>query len=217
MAGTAGGEVDDVVRCDWADSSDAMRAYHDREWGVPSHDDLHLFEMLTLEGAQAGLSWSTVLNKRERYREVFAGFDPEAVARFDEARILTLLEDPGIIRNRLKVRGTVSNARSFLAVAEEFGSFATYLWSAVDDIPVVHRPRSTADLPAHTEALGPCGQGPEASGVHLRGLDHRLLVPPGRGRRGRPPGVLLRQTLVAVAGPRRARRAESGRPTGAPG
>ena len=128
-----------------------MRAYHDTEWGIPSYDDVHLFEMLTLEGAQAGLSWSTVLNKRARYREVFAGFDPEAVARFDEATILTLLEDPGIIRNRLKVRGTVSNARAFLAVAEEFGSFATYLWSTVDDAPVVHHPRTTADLPAHTE------------------------------------------------------------------
>jgi DNA-3-methyladenine glycosylase I len=150
-AGTVTTDGDHVVRCDWAEGSDAMRAYHDTEWGIPSYDDVHLFEMLTLEGAQAGLSWSTVLNKRARYREVFAGFDPEAVARFDEATILTLLEDPGIIRNRLKVRGTVSNARAFLAVAEEFGSFATYLWSTVDDAPVVHHPRTTADLPAHTE------------------------------------------------------------------
>ena len=139
-----------VVRCDWADSSDAMRAYHDDEWGVPSRDDVHLFEMLTLEGAQAGLSWATILNKRERYREVFAGFDPEVVAGFDEARIASLLEDPGIVRNRLKVRGTVSNARAFVALAEEFGTFATYLWGAVDDTPVVHHPRTPSDLAAHT-------------------------------------------------------------------
>ena len=151
MADATRGDGAAVVRCDWADSSDAMRAYHDEEWGVPSHDDVHLFEMLTLEGAQAGLSWSTVLNKRPRYREVFAGFDPGVVAGFDEARIAGLLEDPGIIRNRLKVRGTVGNARAFLAVAEEFGSFAAYLWSAVGGTPEVHHPRTTADLAAHTE------------------------------------------------------------------
>jgi DNA-3-methyladenine glycosylase I len=126
-------EGDDLVRCDWADSSDAMRSYHDEEWGVASHDDGHLFEMLILEGAQAGLSWSTVLNKRHSYRQAFDRFDPARVARYGEEKIVTLLDDPGIIRNKLKVRGTVTNARAFLAVAEEFGSFATYLclgWTA---------------------------------------------------------------------------------------
>ncbi len=145
----AGG--DDRVRCDWADGSDAMRSYHDEEWGVASHDDRHLFEMLILEGAQAGLSWSTVLNKRANYRRAFDRFDPARVARYREAKILKLLEDPGIIRNKLKVRGTVTNARAFLAVVDEFGSFASYLWPWVDGAPIVGRPVRTADLPARTD------------------------------------------------------------------
>jgi DNA-3-methyladenine glycosylase I len=138
-------------RCDWAEGSEAMRRYHDDEWGVPSHDDRHLFEMLILEGAQAGLSWSTILNKRESYRRALDGFDPVTVARYDEGKILSLLEDPGIVRNRLKVRSTATNARAFLAVAAEHGSFATFLWSWVDGEPVVNRPRTTTDLPAHSE------------------------------------------------------------------
>lgn len=128
-----------------------MRRYHDEEWGVPSWDDRHLFEMLVLEGAQAGLSWSTILNKRDGYRRAFAGFDPNRVARYGEARITSLLDDPGIVRNRLKVRGTVTNARAFLQIEEEHGSFAAYLWRFVDGQPVVNRPRSMADLPARTE------------------------------------------------------------------
>ncbi len=128
-----------------------MRAYHDDEWGVPSHDDTHLFEMLILEGAQAGLSWSTVLNKRPHYREVFDGFDPERVAAYGETKIAALLDDPGIIRNRLKVRGTVTNARAFLAVAEEYGTFTSFLWSSIDGAPLVNWPTSMADLPARTE------------------------------------------------------------------
>ena len=128
-----------------------MRRYHDEEWGVPSWDDRHLFEMLVLEGAQAGLSWSTILNKREGYRRAFAGFDPHRVARYGEARITSLLDDPGIVRNRLKVRGTVTNARAFLQIEKEHGSFAAYLWRFVDGQPVVNRPRSMADLPARTE------------------------------------------------------------------
>jgi DNA-3-methyladenine glycosylase I len=128
-----------------------MRRYHDEEWGVPSHDDRHLFEMLILEGAQAGLSWSTILNKRENYRRALDGFDPTVVAGYDEARILSLLEDAGIVRNRLKVRGTVTNARAFLAVADEHGSFADFLWSWVDGKTMVNRPRSTSDVPARSE------------------------------------------------------------------
>jgi DNA-3-methyladenine glycosylase I len=127
-----------------------MLAYHDREWGAPSHDDTHLFELLTLEGAQAGLSWSTILRKREGYRAAFAGFDPQAVARFGAEDVERLLGDPGIVRNRLKVESTVANARAVLAVREELGSLDAYLWSFVDGAPIVGRWRSLADVPAET-------------------------------------------------------------------
>ena len=110
-----------------------MGAYHDHEWGVPSHDENHLFEMLVLEGAQAGLSWSTILNKRANYRRAFDSFDPVQVARYDDAKLATLLEDPGIVRNRLKVRAAVVNARAFLTVGEEHGSFSGYLWRWVTE------------------------------------------------------------------------------------
>ncbi len=128
-----------------------MRRYHDEEWGSPSHDENHLFEMLVLEGAQAGLSWSTVLNKRENYRRAFDGFDAARVAGYDEANVVSLLEDPGIVRNRLKVRGTITNARAFLAVQEEFGSFDSYLWSWVDGATIVNHPQTVADLAPRTE------------------------------------------------------------------
>jgi len=138
-------------RCPWAESSVAMADYHDREWGVPSHDERHHFEMLILEGAQAGLSWSTILNKRSHYREVFDGFDPAVVAGYDERKILALLDDPGIVRNRLKVRGTVTNARAFLEVQASHGTFAEYLWGWVDGVPQVNHPRSMDELPATSE------------------------------------------------------------------
>ena len=128
-----------------------MRDYHDREWGVPVHDDRLLFEFLVLEGAQAGLSWMTILRKRDAYRTAFKGFDPAVVARFTDASVERLLGQSSIVRNRLKVRGTVTNARAFLSVRDEFGSFATYLWSWVDDVPVVNKPRTIADLPSRTE------------------------------------------------------------------
>lgn len=137
-------------RCDWAESSDAMRAYHDTEWGVPSRDERYLFEMLLLEGAQAGLSWATILNKRDNYRRALDGFDPELIADYDAAKLDGLLADPGIVRNRLKVAGTVKNARAFLATQQQHGSFASYLWSWVDGTPVRNRPASTADLPTRT-------------------------------------------------------------------
>jgi DNA-3-methyladenine glycosylase I len=140
-----------IGRCPWAEGSDAMRAYHDLEWGRPSHDDTHLFEMLILEGAQAGLSWSTILNRRDNYRRALDGFDFERVAGYDDAKQAALLGDPGIIRNRLKIRATVTNARAFLTVRAEQGSFARYLWAWVDDRPIINQPRSTADLPAKTE------------------------------------------------------------------
>jgi len=128
-----------------------MVRYHDREWGVPSTDDRHLFEMLTLEGAQAGLSWRTILAKRERYVEVFVGFDPAKVARFTPARRERLLRDPGIVRNRAKVEATVGNARAFLALAREEGSFARWLWGFVDYAPLQGRWRSAGAVPAETE------------------------------------------------------------------
>lgn len=135
-------------RCPWCLGSEAYVAYHDREWGRPVKDDRVLFEFLVLEGAQAGLSWSTILAKRENYRRLFAGFDPAKVARFTPARVERLLADPGIVRNRLKVEGAVRNARAFLAVQREFGSFARYAWGFVGGEPVVHRRRSMREVPA---------------------------------------------------------------------
>jgi DNA-3-methyladenine glycosylase I len=138
-----------VVRCAWAANERAV-AYHDEEWGVPVHDDTRLFEMLTLEGAQAGLSWDTILRKRERYREVFDGFDPARVARFNEARIERLLGDPGIVRNRAKVLSTVQNAKAVLAVQREFGTFDAYAWRFVGGGSMQNARRSLADVPAST-------------------------------------------------------------------
>jgi DNA-3-methyladenine glycosylase I len=142
--------VNAVVRCPWAEASDAYRAYHDDEWGVPSHDDRHLFEMLLLEGAQAGLSWSTILAKRENYRRAFDAFDATRIERYDDAKVAALLNDPGIVRNRLKVRAAITNARAFLAVQDEFGSFDEYLWAFVDGEPIVNRPRAMDAIPART-------------------------------------------------------------------
>ena len=137
-------------RCAWAGSDPAMQAYHDDEWGRPVHDDRRLFEFITLEGAQAGLSWSTILRKREAYRKAFAGFDPRKVARFDRARVERLMQDAGIVRNRLKIESTVSNARATLEVQKEFGSLDAYLWRFVDGNPLRKARRSLRDLPALT-------------------------------------------------------------------
>lgn len=145
-------------RCPWSEGvSPAYLQYHDKEWGVPVHDDRKQFEFLILEGAQAGLSWSTILHRREGYRRAFADFDPVKVARFTPARIEKLLLDPGIIRNRLKVTATVQNARAFLDLQAEFGSFVRYIWNFVDDKPVRNRWRSQAEVPATSavsDALG---------------------------------------------------------------
>jgi len=127
-----------------------MIRYHDEEWGVPVHDDRLLFEFLILEGAQAGLSWETVLRKRERYREVFEGFDAERIAQYDEQKVRTLLADPGIIRNRLKISATISNAQAFLAVQRELGSFDAYLWQFTGGKPKQRAPRGPKDVPART-------------------------------------------------------------------
>jgi DNA-3-methyladenine glycosylase I len=156
-------------RCAWAERSDLMRAYHDDEWGKPSHDDTHLFEMLMLEGAQAGLSWSTILDKRANYRRAFDDFDPERIARYDEAKLTALLADPGIVRNRLKVKSSVSNAQSFLAVRAEYGSFDTYLWAWVDGTPMVNRPRTLADLPVRTDLSDRLGKDLKKRGFNFVG------------------------------------------------
>jgi DNA-3-methyladenine glycosylase I len=138
-----------VKRCTWP-QTELDIAYHDTEWGVPVHDDRVLFEFLTLEGAQAGLSWSTILKKRENYRRAFVDFDPARVARFTPARVNKLLQDPGIVRNRLKVESTVSNARAFLKVQEEFGAFDSYVWRFVDGRPRVNAWRSLREIAPQT-------------------------------------------------------------------
>jgi DNA-3-methyladenine glycosylase I len=141
-----------MKRCDWVPEGDPLYLeYHDEEWGVPSHDDTHLFEMLVLEGAQAGLSWSTILRKREGYRKAFAGFDAEKVARFTKRDVERLLRDPGIVRNRLKVESSVNNAKRLLEVRDELGSLDTYLWSFVDGEPLVGTWRTYREMPAETD------------------------------------------------------------------
>jgi len=140
-----------IVRCGWAKATNpAYVQYHDREWGVPSHDDRHLFEFLLLEGAQAGLAWETILNKRDAYREAFADFDPARVARFDARRRAALLRNAGIVRNRLKIDSAVGNAKAFLLVQDEFGSFDRYVWRFTGGRPLVNRWARLQDIPART-------------------------------------------------------------------
>ena len=139
-----------MERCPWAGSTELYQRYHDDEWGVPVHDDRRHFEFLLLEGAQAGLSWRTILLRREGYRKAFAGFDPARVARFDRRKIEALLKDPGIIRNRLKVEAAVNNAKRFLEVQKEFGSFDAYIWRFTGGRPVVNRWKALKEIPAST-------------------------------------------------------------------
>ena len=139
------------IRCAWAGDDPLYQHYHDEEWGVPTHDDRLLFEMLNLEGAQAGLSWITILRKRENYRAAFDNFDAETIVRYNDAKIAALLENPGIVRNRLKVNGVVKNARAFLTVQDEFGSFDAYIWRFVDGAPIVNAWTSLSQLPALTD------------------------------------------------------------------
>jgi len=138
-------------RCPWPGDNPLMIEYHDREWGVPLHDDRKLFEFLILEGAQAGLSWSTILNKRENYRKAFHGFDPAKVARYTARDVRRLLADAGIVRNRLKIEAAISNAQRFLDVRAEFGSFDAYIWRFVNGKPIKHRFKKLSDLPATTK------------------------------------------------------------------
>jgi DNA-3-methyladenine glycosylase I len=139
-----------LARCGWA-KGEVYERYHDTEWGVPLHDDQALFEFIVLEGAQAGLSWSTILNKRENYRKAFSGFDPKKVSRFNERKITALLENPGIVRNQLKVRSAVTNAKAFLAVQKEFGSFDKYIWGFVGGSPIQNTWPTIKDVPARTK------------------------------------------------------------------
>ena len=136
--------------CSWPSGDSLMIIYHDTEWGVPVHDDNKWFEHIVLDGAQAGLSWKTILHRREGYRKAFAGFDPAIVARYDENKYLELLRDEGIIRNRLKIRSAISNARAFLKIQEEFGSFDTWIWKFTGGKPVVNHRESLAEIPSRT-------------------------------------------------------------------
>jgi len=142
--------LEQLTRCTWAERSTLERAYHDHEWGTPVHDDRLLFEFLILEGAQAGLSWTTILRKRDAYRTAFDSFDPERVARYDETKIAELLANPGIVRNRLKIAAAVNNARRFLEVREQFDSFDAFVWRFVDGRPRQNAWRSMAGVPART-------------------------------------------------------------------
>jgi DNA-3-methyladenine glycosylase I len=155
-------------RCAWAGTDPRMIAYHDKEWGVPVHDDRLLFEFLILEGAQAGLSWQTILNKRDAYREAFAGFEPARVARFDARRIERLLTNPGIVRNRLKIESTVTNARAFVKVQREADSFDRFVWGFVGGSPRVNRWRSMRSVPART-------QGSDALSTELKRRGFRFV------------------------------------------
>ena len=144
--------IESKTRCPWCRGSEVYAAYHDREWGAPLHDERMLFELLILEGAQAGLSWSTILNKRDNYRKAFDDFDARKIARYRDAKVARLLADAGIVRNRLKIAATIQNARAFLAVQKEFGSFDRYIWRFVGGKPVQNRRRSMKQVPARTPA-----------------------------------------------------------------
>jgi DNA-3-methyladenine glycosylase I len=143
-------EPDGKPRCAWATNDSLYIRYHDEEWGIPVHDDRRLFEFITLEGAQAGLSWITVLRKRETYAKAFANFDARKIARYDAGKVARLMENEGIIRNRLKIESTISNAKAFLAIQKELGSFDAYIWSFVGGATLVKRPRSLRSVPART-------------------------------------------------------------------
>jgi len=140
----------ELIRCEWAGTEPLYVAYHDNEWGAPVHDERELFEMLILEGAQAGLSWSTILNKRENYRQVFDDFNPSIVAGYDDAKVSALLADPGIVRNRLKVESAIRNAKAFLEVQEELGSFNTFIWGFVNGEPIINSWKVMSEIPAKT-------------------------------------------------------------------
>jgi len=149
MSGTKKPAPHELIRCGWAKGERYIQ-YHDEEWGVPVHDDHTLFEFLILEGAQAGLSWSTILNKRENFRRAFDGFDPRRIARYQPAKIKTLLADPGIVRNKLKIASAIGNAKAFQRVQDEFGTFNRYIWQFVGGKPIINKRKSLRQVPART-------------------------------------------------------------------
>ncbi len=158
-----------IIRCPWCGSDPLYMDYHDQEWGVPVWDDQLLFAKLVLDGAQAGLSWITILRKRENYWAAFDGFDPEKIARYDEQKIAELLQNPGIVRNRLKVQSAVKNAQGFLQIMEEHGSFSDYLWQFVDGRPIQNPWRTLADFPAETAESQAMSRGLKSYGFNFVG------------------------------------------------
>jgi DNA-3-methyladenine glycosylase I len=158
------------TRCFWANTDDPLYlAYHDQEWGVPVHDDRILFEFLILEGAQAGLSWSTILRKRPNYQVAFDGFDPNKIAQYDDQKVSELLANPGIIRNRLKINAAIQNAQAFLRVKQEFGSFDAYMWQFVDGKPIVNGWKTGHEIPAETEVSRKMSKDLQQRGFHFVG------------------------------------------------
>ncbi len=157
------------IRCPWASGHELAIRYHDEEWGVPAHDDRTLFEFLILEGAQAGLSWNTILNKRENYRAAFGQFDPQRVAAYDRRKMQRLLKDPGIVRNHLKIGSAVANAKAFLRVQEEFGSFDRYIWQFVDGEPRANSRKSSRQVPARTAESDAMSKDLKARGFNFVG------------------------------------------------
>ena len=187
-------------RCDWVPAGDALyAAYHDEEWGLPSRDDRHLYEMLVLEGAQAGLSWSTILRKRDGYRQAFAGFDADRVARFGDADVARLMADPGIVRNRLKIESAVANARATLAVRDELGSLADYVWSFVGGAPIQNGWRTMAEVPSETAESKAHEPRHEAARLPVRRA-HRLLRVHAGGRARQRPHRRLRPVCRGAGG-----------------
>ena len=191
--GMSAASTDPVVRCPWGDSSPHMRDYHDHEWGRPVHDDRRLFEMLCLEGAQAGLAWDTILRRREGYRAAYEGFDAATIAGWDDARQAELLLDPRIIRNRAKVAAFRDNARATLDVRDAFGSFDAYLWRFVDGRPIVNRPARQELIPALSPASEALSRDLRARGLPVRGARHHVRLHAVDGPRGRPHRGLLRR------------------------
>ncbi|MGB8648731.1 MAG: DNA-3-methyladenine glycosylase I [Anaerolineae bacterium] len=162
--------TDTLTRCAWSGADPLYIAYHDQEWGVPMHDDRKLFELLCLEGAQAGLSWSTILHKRKNYRKAFDRFNPRKIARYDEEKVAALLQDPGIVRNRLKVRAFIENARTFLQIQKEFGTFDAFIWQFVGGRPRANAWRTLKEIPAFTTEA-------EAMSKELRRRGFRFVGP----------------------------------------
>jgi DNA-3-methyladenine glycosylase I len=188
----------EATRCGWAGSDPLYVRYHDEEWGVPVHDDRRLFEMLILEGAQAGLSWITILRKRQAYRRAFDRFDPKKVARYDARRRRALMNDAGIVRNQLKIDAAVTNARAFLDVQREFGSFDAYIWRFVEGQPIVNRPATLKDIPASTPESDAMSKDLKRRGFRFVGsticyafmqavgmVDDHVVSCPWKGRAGR--------------------------------